>query len=131
MVTCWSLPGCGEGDTALVEGDLRDRLPAEAEGFGDATIAPSVLFVEFSDSGDGFVRDRGIVVGLADSPAVLVVGDEGDHFLRLARMSARTNFLATFMGTPTFFANFLEWAAARINLACAGDLLGIRRVPWG
>ena len=67
-----------------------------------------MLFVEFSDSGDGFVRDRGIVVALADAPAVLVVGDEGGHFFFRARASALANFLATFMGTPTFFANLAE-----------------------
>jgi hypothetical protein len=84
-------------------------LPAEGEVLGDATIAPSTVFVEHADEGDGFVRDRGIVVRLADAAAVVVVGDEGGHFFRLpfARTSARLNFFATFMGTPTFLAKAL------------------------
>jgi hypothetical protein len=36
------------------------------------------------------------------------------------------NFLATFMGTPTFLAKEREWAAAAMRRRWAGDLLGIR-----
>jgi hypothetical protein len=40
-------------------------------------------------------------------------------------LSALTNFFATDMGTPTFFAKARLCAAACIRRFCAGDLLGI------
>jgi hypothetical protein len=128
-----AFPVGGERGAALVAADLADGGPAESEGFGDATIAPSVLFVELSDLLDDFVGDRGIVVCFADAAAVLTVGREFGHlrFLPFAFTSARLNFLATDMGTPTFLAKLRLWAAAAMRRRWAGDLLGIRLIPSG
>jgi hypothetical protein len=86
-----------------------------------------VVLVEFADFIDDGLRDRGMVVAFPYPAPVLAVGDEARHFLRALdlRASARLNFLATDMGTPTFLANDLECAAAAMSLRCEGDLLGI------
>jgi len=39
--------------------------------------------------------------------------------------SAALNSFATFCEIPTFFANFIEWAAAAMNRACFSDFDGM------
>jgi hypothetical protein len=121
-----------ETGATLVSADFADGGPAESEVFGDATIAPAVFFVEFADLLDDGLWDRGIVVCFPHAAAVLAVGRELSHlrFLPFAFTSARLNFFATDMGTPTFFAKLWECAAAAMRRRWAGDLLGITWLPW-
>jgi hypothetical protein len=63
-----------ERGAALISTNLADGGPAESEGFGDTTIAPSVFFVELPDFLDDGLGDRGIVMCFTDAAAVLAVG---------------------------------------------------------
>jgi hypothetical protein len=88
---------------------VESELPCEA------SVPDAVVFVEFADGVDGFVRDRGIVVSLPDSSAVLVHGNHlglpsrgarrhQDRFRAFRRVSARLNSRATFWEIPARLA---------------------------
>jgi len=111
-----SFPSLRDLRAPLVSAELLDGFDVEEEHPCEPAVADSLFFVEVADGCDDFVRDRGIVVCLPDALAVLVDGDEARHFRRaFLRVSARLNFFATDIGTPTFFANFAECAAAAIK----------------
>jgi hypothetical protein len=107
--------------TSLVSADFDDCVSAEVEHLGESPVSNAFLFVEVSESLDGFFRDRGIVVGLADAVPMLIERDYLRFFARAGRL----------LKLLVFFAHFLAifGCFAYMKRCCALDLNGITSIP--
>jgi hypothetical protein len=114
-------PGTSDLGSALVSADLDDGVSSEVEHCSESPVADAFLFVEVSESLDGFFRDRGIVVGLADAVPMLIERDYLRFFARAGRL----------LKLLVFFAHFLAifGCLAYMKRCCALDLNGITSIP--
>jgi hypothetical protein len=107
--------------SALVSADFDDGVSSEVEHCSESPVADAFLFVEVSESLDGFFRDRGIVVGFAYAVAALVDGDYFRFFARAGRLLKLLVFFAHFLAIFGCFAYMKRcWAL---------DLNGITSIP--
>jgi hypothetical protein len=74
-----TLPLGGKLGASLVEADLTDKGPGEADELGDASVAEVFFFMEFPDLVNNAVGNAGAVMGFTNGEAVFVESDQPSH----------------------------------------------------